>query len=526
VNELIVEGATIVDGSGEPAYFGSIGVRDGRLAWVVRGDPPLDAEGASRLDAHGLVLTPGFVDAHNHSDLSPLVDPEMVSTLRQGVTTVVVGNCGSSPWPPAGAAECALMAGGEPGDMNLGFTSFGDYLDRLDAARPAVNIAALVGHGAVRTQAMGSDRRPPTSDELDAMCRAVSDAMHQGALGLSTGLIYVPGSYSETDEVVALASAAGAAGGIYASHIRGEGAHLFRAVDEAIEIGRRAGVPAHVSHLKCESSVVWGRTEELLARFHGGEDITADQYPYTAWASVLWSLLPPWAPVSEIGRLRADPEAHQRLVHAVEHGEREAFQSSIEGVGWDRIVIEASGDGRWNGLSVHAIADASSIEPIEACFDLLEDDPETSCIGHAMDEDDVRAIMADPDVMVASDAIAMSPDGPLGTVPVHPRNYGTFPRVLGRYVRTGVVTLETAVRKMTSVPADRVGLRGRGRINEGAHADLVLLDPATVDDASDFGAPHVFPQGIKAVIVNGAVAWNAGVPAAPIGRSGRVLRSR
>ncbi len=186
----------------------------------------------------------------------------------------------------------------------------------------------------------------------------------------------------------------------------------------------------------------------------------------------------------------------------------DSFQSSVDGVGWDRIVIEASGEGRWDGLSVQAIADARSIEPVEACFDLLEDDPETSCIGHAMDERDVRTIMADPDIMVASDAIAMSPDGPLGTVPVHPRNYGTFPRVLGPYVRDGVLGLEAAVRKMTSSPAERFGLRDRGRLVEGAYADLVVLDPATIRDIADFGAPHAFPEGIKAVVVNGVVAWD------------------
>ena len=274
--------------------------------------------------------------------------------------------------------------------------------------------------------------------------------------------------YADTDEVVALAAAAGRAGGLYASHIRGEGVHLFRALDEAIEVGRRADLPTHVSHLKCESSFVWGQGDRLLDRVHGDADVTADQYPYAAWSSVLWSLLPAWAPVDEVGRLRADPDLHRRLVHAVEHGEGDAFQSSVDGVGWDRIVIEASGRGRWNGLSIRAIADARSLDPVEVCFDLLEDDPDTSCIGHAMDEGDVRAIMADLDIMVASDAIAMSRGGPQGTVPVHPRTYGTFPRVVGRYVRDGVLPLEAALRKMTSLPADRFGLEGRGRIAEGA----------------------------------------------------------
>lgn len=524
MHELIVEGATIVDGSGAASFVGSVGVRGGRIAWIRRSESADDLETEHRLNGRGAVLTPGFVDVHNHSDLSPLVDPDMVSTVRQGVTTVVVGNCGSSPWPPAGARECVLMAGGDPEAMHPAFTSFGHYLDRIEAAGPAVNVAALVGHGTVRLQAMGSERRAPSPEELTAMCREVAEAVRQGAVGLSTGLIYVPGLYSGTDEVVALAEAAGAEGGLYASHIRGEGAHLFRAVDEAIEIGRRAGVPAHVSHLKCESSVAWGRTSELLDRFHGDDDVTADQYPYAAWASELWSLLPPWAPVAEIAALRADPATCSRLADGIEHGEGDTFQSSVDGVGWDRIVIESCGDGRWNGRSVQAIAQSRSIEPVDACLDLLEADPDTSCIGHAMDEDDVRAIVSDVDVMVASDAIAMSPDGPLGGVPVHPRNYGTFPRVLGRYVREGAIGLEAAVRTMTSLPADRFGLVDRGRIVEGARADLVLLDPTTVNDRADFGDPHAFPDGIEAVILNGTIAWNAARPSAPIDRAGHVLR--
>ncbi|HEY5860210.1 MAG TPA: D-aminoacylase [Actinomycetota bacterium] len=525
MNDLIVEGATIIDGSGDDGFMGSVGIRGDRIAWIARGETPASVEAAVRLDAQDLVVTPGFVDVHNHSDLCPLVDPDMVSTIRQGVTTVVVGNCGSSPWPVAGAADCAAMAGGSPDAMDLRFASFGDYLDRIERAGPAVNIAALVGHGAVRLDAMGLERRPPTDDELTHMRRSVADAIQQGAVGLSTGLIYVPGLFSQTDEVVALAHAAAQGGGLYASHIRGEGAHLFRAVDEAIEIGRRAGLPAHVSHLKCESSVVWGRAEELLERFHGDADVTTDQYPYTAWSSVLWSLLPEWAPVADVGTLRADPGTHEQLVRAVEHGD-ETFQSSVNGVGWDRIVIEACGRGRWNGLSVQAIAEARSIQPVEACFDLLEEDPETSCIGHAMDEGDVRTIMADLEVMVASDAIAMSPQGPLGSLPVHPRAYGTFPRVLGPYVRDGLLGLEAAVRKMTSLPADRFGLRDRGHIAEGGYADLVVLDPSTVQDIADFGDPHAFPEGIGTVIVNGTVAWDAAHPTDPIGRSGRVLRSR
>jgi N-acyl-D-aspartate/D-glutamate deacylase len=524
VLDLVIGPAIVVDGTGAPAFPASVGVDDGRIVEIWREDEGhvQQQTAAGRIDGRDLVLAPGFVDVHNHSDLGPLVDPAMPSTIRQGVTTVVVGNCGMSPFPPSEAAALASWVGGTPDAMDLGFSSFGGFLARLDAARPSVHVAALIGHGSARHLAMGMQRRPPSPDELRAMRRTIAEAMEAGAVGLSTGLIYAPGMYGDTDEVVALAEEASRAGGLYASHIRGEGAHLFRAVDEAIEVGRRAEARVHISHLKCETSFVWGRAGDLLARVHGSDDVTGDQYPYAAWASVLWSLLPEWAPVGGLPDLLSDPAARARLADAVERGEGDSFQSSVDGVGWDRIVIEASADPSCNGLSVAAIAEHRGVEPVEACFQLLIEDPDTSCIGHAMREDDVRAIIADPDVMVASDAASMSPEGPMADVPVHPRTYGTFPRVVGPAVRDGVVRLEAAIRKMTSLPADRFGLAGRGRIEEGAWADLVLFDPATVQDRATFERPHAFPDGIEAVIVEGTVAWSRG--SGTIARAGRVLR--
>jgi N-acyl-D-amino-acid deacylase len=522
VLDLLITGVDVVDGTGAPRFPGAVGVLRDRIAWLGLGEHPgAEPEAARRIQASpGCVVTPGFVDVHNHSDLGPLVDPSMPSTLRQGVTTVVVGNCGTSPWPVAGAAESATMVGGDPATMNLRFDSFASFLSRLEQSRPSVNVAALVGHGAVRAEVLGWERRPPTRAELDTMRGLVDDAMDQGAVGFSTGLIYAPGMYAGTDEVVSLAQGAARRGGIYASHIRGEGEHLFRAVDEAIEVGRRAGLPAHVSHLKCETSLMWGRTQELLARLGDGDDVTADQYPYAAWGSVLWSLLPDWAPVHELPSLLEDPDVRTRLIRSVEEGEGDAFQSVIKGVGWDRIVIESTADTRCNGMSVAAIAVARWVEPADASFQLLIEEPETACIGHAMVEEDVRAILADPEVMVASDAASMSPEGPFRGIPVHPRNYGTFPRVLGPYVRDGVLTLESAVRKMTSLPANRFGLEGRGRIAEGAAADLVVFDPAVVTDNADFDTPHAYPSGIEVVVVNGVVAWDGSEGE----RSGRVLR--
>jgi N-acyl-D-amino-acid deacylase len=516
VLDLAVVGARVVDGSGRRAFDGGVGATGDRITWVGRDGEPVP-EATMTIDARGHTVAPGFVDVHNHSDLVPFIEPWMDSALRMGSTSLVVGNCGSSPWPSAGRQELAVLTGVTSDAIAATWDSFGEYLDAIDAARPAVNVAALVGHGAIRMEAMGMKRGAPGRDELARMRALAADAIDAGAIGLSTGLIYVPGMYADTDEIVAIATEVAARGGIYASHIRGEGEHLFRAVDEAIEIGRSAGVPAHVSHLKCESRLVWGRAGDLLARLHGSDDVTGDQYPYGAWASSLASFLPEWAPVETLAdTLRTDRE---RLVRAVEEGEG-AFQSSVKGVGWDRIVIESSLDDDAIGKSVEEVADARSLDPVEVCFRLLVADHDTACIGHAMSERDVRTIVADPEVFVASDASAMSPDGPLGRFPVHPRTYGTFPRVLGPSVREGIVSLEAAVRKMTSLPADRFGLRGRGRITGGAFADLVVFDPATIADRSGYGAPHRFPEGIDLVVVNGRIAWDGELRE----RAGRTLR--
>jgi len=515
VLDLLIDDVLVVDGTGSDPRHGSIGIDGDRVAWLGGGDAPPPAA-ARTIEGDGRVAAPGFVDVHNHSDLSPLVHPRMSSVLRQGITTAVVGNCGSSPWPLAGWQDCVDMCG-DRGDLPLpAWRSWGDYLEALEAARPAVNVGTLVGHGSLRLEAMGLERRHPTPDELATMSRTASEAVRDGALGLSTGLIYVPGIHARTDEVVAIARAVAEAGGLYTSHIRGEGRDLFAALKEAIEIGSRAELPVHVSHLKCESSRVWGRAADALALLRDA-GVTADQYPYTAWNSSLSSLLPPWAPVKDLATIvRRDRD---RLRAAVEHGEPE-FQSSVDGVGWEAIVIVGSGDGRWNGRDLASIARELGLDGFDAMLRLLLEDPDASCIGHAMHEDDVRTIVADPDVFVATDGSAISPEGS-GEVPVHPREYGTFPRVLARYVRDDtVLTLPAAIRKMTSLPADRFGLRDRGSLREGAFADVVVLDPDRVADAATFDAPHAYPAGVDVVIVNGQVAWDGGWGA----HAGRVLR--
>ncbi|HTG46808.1 MAG TPA: amidohydrolase family protein [Actinomycetota bacterium] len=511
--DLVISGALVMDGSGAPGVVGSVGVAGDRIAVVAREGEEVP-EAARMIGGSGLVLAPGWIDVHNHSDLSPLLLPTMPSTVRQGVTTVVVGNCGSSPYPLAGLEDAIWLANGGVDEVpRPSWTSYGDYLETTELAEPAVNIATLVGHGSLRRQVLGLDRRPPTAAELAGMRALASEAMEAGAFGLSTGLIYVPGSFAATDEIVEIAGAAADAGGLYASHIRGEARTLFAAVEEALAVGERAELPAHISHLKCDGAHVAGRSAELLATLHDAADATADQYPYTAWNSQLASLLPAWAPVADVAHLgRTD---RPRLAAALDE--------EADGVGWDRIVVIQTAEGRFNGQDVSAIAGTLGVEPVDAVVRLLDADPTTSIVGHAMREDDVERIFSDPEVFVASDASATAPDGPGGDHPVHPRDYGTFPRALALARDRGLLPIETVVRKMTSLPAERFGIRDRGTIREGAFADLVLFDPAAVRDTSTYEASHAFPVGIGLVVVNGRIAWESN-RSDEIQRSGRVLR--
>lgn len=517
--DLAVSGATVVDGTGARGRVGSVLIEGDRVVDVVDGSA--DVRATTVIEGAGSVVAPGFIDVHQHSDLVPFIEPSMPSTIRQGVTTIVVGNCGFSGWPIADADVLAGWAGIDVASIPP-MSSFAEWLDALERAAPSVNVAALVGHGTIRRSVMGLARREPDPAEREAMRGMVTAAMGEGALGLSTGLIYVPGMYASTDEVADLARVAAAEGGIYASHVCGEGVRVFAAVDEALAVGRKAEIPVHISHLKLESSHVWGRADELLATIDRGDDATADQYPYTAWESELATVLPPWAPVAELASLVVDPATRARLVRSIERGEGDDFQSSVDGVGWDAIVIESSSDPTYHGRSIATIADLFGVGPAEACLRLLIDQPATACIGHAMSAGDVDAILAHPDVMVASDSSAMSVDGPLAAHSVHPRCYGTFPRALAA-ARDGLIGVEAMIRKMTSLPARRFGLTDRGRLRPGAIADLVVFDPAEVEDLSTYGSPHRYPSGIGTVVVAGKVAWSSRAPDR-IHRAGRILR--
>ncbi len=541
LNDLLISNVLVIDGSGSPGFRADVGVAMGRVAFVRRPGPPGAIPGrqtaAQVIDGAGLVLTPGFIDLHNHSDMAILADPQAESMLGQGVTTMVVGNCGSSaaPWlgPEGGPKALKMRADASRGlDVEWTWRSMGDYLARVQAGRPAVNVAALAGHGAIRYQVLGLATRAPDAAELRQMKAMLEGALADGAVGLSSGLIYYPSCYATADELVELAAVAGRAGKLYCSHIRSESEALLEAVTEAIEISRRAGVSTEISHIKAESRLMWGRLKEALALIDRaraeGLPVDADQYPYTAYNTGLDSFLPPEVMEGDWRAVLSSADGRARMRRAMDAGNPPAWTSSIRGMEWGDFFVDETGDPTKDGQSLAAIAEAEGKDPYDAFFDLLlAGGAGVAVIGHAMNEDDVRLALARPDIMVGSDGSALPyqarPDsGALGRGHPHPRNFGTFPRVLGRYVRdVGLLPLETAVRKMTGLPAQKLGLRDRGLVREGHWADLVLLDPAAVRDTATFEAPRARPEGIRWVFVNGLPALT---PSGWGERAGRTLR--
>jgi N-acyl-D-aspartate/D-glutamate deacylase len=519
--DVVVVGR-VVDGSGTPGFDGWIGVNGDTVVAVETAAVAPPASGRV-IDVHGSAVAPGFIDVHTHSDLTAVAAPSMDSALRQGVTTVIVGNCGSSPAPLRQAASAAeLLSDVVQVEAESSWASFGEYLDAVQAVRPAVNVAALVGFGTLRRLVLDDAGRPARPEEATAMREQLRRALDAGAVGLSTGLIYEPDQHAPTAEIIAVAEAL-AERGIYASHVRGEGAPVLRSVAEALTIGRRSGARVQVSHVKCESRHAWGRMPELLELIRDarreGVHAWADVYPYAAYETGLAAFLPPWALPERLPSIMSSRTERRRLRATVESGEP-GWQSSIDGVGWDRIVVDHHADPDYEGRDLAELAGERDV--LELVAELLARDPQTLVIGHAMQEQDVRTAVAAPDVIIASDGVAVPPDGPLGELKLHPRCWGTFPRVLGHYVREErLIGLEAAVHKMTALPAAQFGLPGRGLLHVGARADLVVFDPRTVAGPADFGSASAPPLGVHTVLVNGTVAWEDGRPGE---RAGRVLR--
>jgi N-acyl-D-amino-acid deacylase len=479
--DMLIRNGNIVDGTGAPAYPADIAISGGRIVGI--GD--FGDAGARRIiDAHGQVVAPGFIDLHTHADRNILDNPGIENYLFQGVTTVLAGNCGNSP------------AHLEP------------FFDSLEKTGISLNLGMLIGHNDVRRTVMGNENRAPTGEELARMEELVSEAMDDGAFGLSSGLIYLPGTYSETGEVVDLAKVAAREGGIYATHIRNEFDLVIGAIEEAIEIGREAHIPVEISHFKVADNKMWGDSIITLGLVEAaraeGLDVMIDQYPYTAGSTGLANVLPAWARAGTEEDFQArldDPETRARIktdTIAKLNGARAAGDLS-------RIVVASfSTHPEYAGKTLAEITRMHGLDPTvengaEVAMDILYDGT-GSAIYFMMDEGDVKRIMQAPFTSIASDGSAV----PFGKNVPHLRNYGTYPRVLADYVRERhVLSLEDAIHKMTALPASRIELGDRGTLEEGKIADIAIFDPATVNDNHDWAHPHQYATGFSYVIVGG-----------------------
>ncbi len=514
--DILIVNGLVVDGTGRPTFKADVGIADGRIAVVAEG---VEQEAVRTIQAQSLRLAPGFIDPHTHSGLTLLAGPRAESKIRQGVTTEVIGNCGFSPAPLLGAAVEETRAQAKILGLDVTWASMAEYLERLRNQGAAVNVVPLVGHNTVRGSVLGFDDVQPTIEQQAEMERLVEEAMEQGARGLSTGLYYPPGFYTHTEEVIGLARVAARCGGIYASHIRNESDRLLEAVTEAIEIAEQAESQVEIAHLKLHGGQNWEGADRLLALLDDahsrGVRVGCDQYPYAASSTWLVATLPYWAQTGgakAIAERLSDPQTRTRIREDWE--ENRADWDNRGGVReWsDVLVTDCAPRPDVLGKSIAEIADAEGKDPLEAALDLIVIS-EGQAAGVFFDqlEDNVRTLMRHPLVVVGSDGNSLAPHGVLGQRKPHPRSYGTFPRVLGRYVREErVLSLEEAVKKMTSITADRFGLTDRGVIREGAWADLVLFDAQTVADRATFTDPHQYPVGIPCVVVNGVVVIDQG----------------
>jgi N-acyl-D-amino-acid deacylase len=528
--DLLIRNGRVIDGTGSPWYAGDVGIRDGRIAAIGR---LTDATAKQTIDAAGKVVAPGFIDMLGQSELTILVNPSLPSKIFQGITTEITGEGGS-----AGPLTDSIIAADRAYYDHLRITpdwrTLGEYFARLERQGMGINLASYVGATQVRRVVLGDGDRTPTAEELERMKALVRDGMRDGAVGVSTALQYPPAPYAKTEELIALAAEAAKLGGMYASHMRSEENEIASALDEAIRIGREADIPVEIWHIKVAGRRNWGRMPEVVAKIdsarRAGGDIAADTYAYPAWFNSMSAFVPPWAhdggDARMIERLR-DPAMRRRI-------RREML---APGKGWDNEWQEIPGAGAvligavqnpalvsYQGKTLAAVAKLRKTDPIETIFDLLiEDKAYTNVAVFGMAEPDIVLALRQPWVSINNDSQGTAPDGILGQEHPHPRAYGTFPRILRKYVREEHrLTLEDAIRKFTSLPAQRMRLGDRGVLKVGMWADVVVFDPATVRDLATFDRPNQLSQGMQWVLVNGVpvVADAEATGALP----GRVLR--
>ena len=544
--DLVLVNGRILDGCGNPWFWGGVGIQDGRIAWIA---PAGTLQGRETIDVGGRFVAPGFIDVHTHSDLSILVNRRAESAVRQGATTHVIGNCGMSPAPVVEdyLADMRHYWGriSEQPEVTWEWRTFDQYLQTLQSGGLAINVGSLAGHAALRMAVMGLDDRDPTPAELAGMQELLTEAMEAGAFGLSTGLVYPPGCFSSTEEIIALCQVVSRYHGLYASHIRGERETILEAVAEAIHIGREAGVPVQISHnapkfgAPCNATANLRLVEEARAR---GQDVTVDNDVHTDLGPPLTGGLPQHIqelPVPEIAALLRDPDTRRQIREEIILDRRPAFGpvGLLKHGQWHRItILHAPRSPGAVGKTIETIARERGREPFDVYFDLIaENGHDAEAIFDYIDEANIRTLLQHPAVMICSDGQALAPYGFLNDPPPYsPCSYGEFPGVLERYVRDEpVLTLEEAIRKMTSFPAQRFGLMDRGVLRPGAWADVVVFDLERIHDRATNlyphtypfeNYPHRYPEGIDYVFVNGVLVIEREMHTGAL--PGKVLRLR
>jgi N-acyl-D-amino-acid deacylase len=515
--DIVITNGHIIDGTGSPWYSGDLGIREGKIAAIGNLS---DAPRTRTIDAHGKVVAPGFIDMLGQSELTILVDPRLPSKIYQGITTEITGEGGSI----APLNDAIIQADRAPFDqyhITVDWRTLRQYFARLEKQGMGINLATYVGATQVRRMVLGDENRQPTPEQLEQMKTLVREAMHDGAVGVSTSLMYAPAPYAKTEELIALASEASKLGGIYATHMRNESEAVSPAIDEALRIGREAHIPVEIWHIKVAGKQNWGRMPEVVAKINAaraeGMDVTADTYAYTAWSNSFSAIVPPWVhdggDAKMVERLK-DPALRARIRKAMMTPSTEWDNEWTSLPGPEAILISLvrnPGLRDLQGKSMDAIAKQWGKDPIDAIFDLLIQDPTAEIVAFGMAEPDIVLALQQPWVSIDNDSSGTSPEGILGQEHPHPRAYGTFPRILSKYVREEKkLTLEDAIRKFSSFPAQRLRLTDRGVLKAGMWADVVIFDPATVRDLATFDNPNQLSQGMEYVLVNGVPVIDTG----------------
>ena len=529
--DVVIRNGHIIDGTGSPWYAGDIGIINGRIAQI---GILKDAIAKRTIDAQGKVVAPGFIDMLGQSELSILVNPHLPSKIFQGITTEITGEGGSI------APLSKKLIASDQGDFSHykvkpDWLTFREYFARLEKQGMGINLASYVGATQVRRMVLGDVNRAPTAEELESMKALVREAMEQGAVGVSTALQYAPAPYAKTEELIALAGEAAKYGGIYATHMRSEGDGIDEALDEAFRIGREAKIPVEIWHLKAAGKKNWNRMAEIVARIEAaraaGVDVSADTYAYPAWFNSFSAFIPPWAhdggSMKMVERLK-DPEMRARIRQEMMTADSTWDNEWQEIPGPEAILVSVVQNAKLlplQGKTIKAIADERGKDAIDTIMDLLIDDPGMSVAVFAMSEKDIALALQQPWVSVDNDSQGTAPDGSLGKEHPHPRAYGTFPRILRKYVREEkLLTLQEAIRKFSALPAQRMRLTDRGVLKQGLWADIVVFDPEKIRDLATFENPNQLADGMDYVLVNGVPVIEAGKMTEAL--PGKVLRGQ